>query len=166
MNLLARTNHLRKTWSRVSALGAAALLVVTCLGISGFSVQVAQNHNADADLQAFVGTWQAKFKGKTFQTIKLAKKQDGLTGTVSHTDINVDPKSGELTDVKVGEGEDSIDEVKLTNGTLLITSQDVQFEMKLTGADQARLQVVIPREVVRTVPVVKPWKLERVKAGQ
>jgi beta-lactamase regulating signal transducer with metallopeptidase domain len=166
MNLLARTNHLRKTWTRVSALGASALLVATCLGLSGFSVQVAQNHNTDADLQAFVGTWQAKFKGKTFQTIKLAKKQDALTGTVSHTDINVDPKTGELTDVEVGEGEDAIDEVKLTRGTLLITSQDVQFEMKLTGADQAQLQVVIPREVVRTVPVVKPWKLERVKASQ
>jgi beta-lactamase regulating signal transducer with metallopeptidase domain len=166
MNLLARTNHLRKTWTRVSALGASALLVVTCLGLSGFSVQVAQNHNIDADLQAFVGTWQAKFKGKTFQTIKLAKKQDALTGTVSHADINVDPKTGELTDANVGEGEDSIDEVKLTSGTLLITSQDVQFEMKLTGADQAQLQVVIPREVVRTVPVVKPWKLERVKASQ
>jgi hypothetical protein len=38
--------------------------------------------------------------------------------------------------------------------------------MKLTGANQAQLQVVIPPEDTGTVPPVKPWKLERVKAGQ
>jgi len=166
MNLLVQTSYFRKTWTRVSALGASALLVATCLGLSGFSFQVAQNQNTDADLRAFVGTWQAKFKGKTFQTIKLAKKQDTLTGTVTHADIIVDPKSGELTDVNAPAGDDPISETKLTNGTLLITSEDVQFEMKLTGANQARLQVVIPPEVTGTVPPVKPWKLERVKAGQ
>jgi len=168
MNLLVQTSYFRKTWTRVSALGASALLVATCLGLSGFSVQVAQNQNTDADLQAFVGTWQAKFKGKTFQTIKLAKKQGALTGTVSHADIIVDPKTGELTDVKAPGGDDDpISEAKLTNGRLLITSyEDVQFEMKLTGANQAQLQVVIPPEVAGTVPPVKPWKLERLKAGQ
>ncbi|MGA3091584.1 MAG: M56 family metallopeptidase [Terriglobales bacterium] len=166
MNLLTRANHSRQTWSRVSAVSAATLLIAACLAVSAFSVQVTQNHSTDADLQPFVGTWQAKFKGKTFQTIKLAKKQDALTGTVSHADINVDPKSGELTGVSVGEGEDAISEARLTNGTLLITSQDVQFEMKLTGANQAQLQVVVPPEVARTVPAVKPWKLERVKPNQ
>lgn len=162
MNLLAQSNQLRKTWTRVSALGASALLIATCLGLSGFSIQVAQDHNADGDLQAFVGTWQAKFKGRTFQTIRLAKTQDTLTGTVSHADITVDPKSGELTEVKVGEGEDTIDEAKLIKGKLLITSQDVQFEMKLTGANEAQLQIVIPPEVAATVPSAKPWKMERV----
>jgi len=165
MNLLAQANHFRKTWSRVSAVSAATLLIATGLAVSAFSVQVTQNHNTIANLQPFVGTWQAKFKGKTFQTIKLAKKQDALTGTVSHADIIVDPKSGELTEVKVGEGEDAISDAKLTNGTLLITSEDVQFEMTLTGANQAQLQVVIPPESAGTVPPVKPWKLERVKAG-
>jgi beta-lactamase regulating signal transducer with metallopeptidase domain len=162
MNLLAPANQLRKTWTRASALGASALLIATCLGLSGFSIQVAQDRNPSADLQAFVGTWQARFKGKTFQTIKLAKTQDTLTGTVSHADITVDPKSGELTEVKVGEGEDTIDEAKLIKGKLLITSQDVQFEMKLTGANQAQLQIVIPPEAAATLPSAKPWKMERV----
>jgi hypothetical protein len=162
MNLLAQTNQLRKTWRRVSTLGASALLIATCLGLSGFSIQVAQDRNAGGGLQAFVGTWQAKYKGKTFQTIKLTKTQDTLTGTVSHADITVDPNSGELTEVKVGEGEDTIDEAKLKKGKLLITSQDVQFEMKLTGANQAQLQIVIPPEAAATVPSAKPWKMERV----
>jgi beta-lactamase regulating signal transducer with metallopeptidase domain len=161
MNLLAPANHLRKTWTRASALGASVLLITTCLGLSGFSVQVAQDRKAGADLQAFVGTWQAKFKDKTFLTIKLAKKQDALTGTVSHAEIHVDPKSGELTDVKVQEGEDEISETKLSNGKLLITSQDVQFEMKLTGAGGAQVQIVVPPDLADTVPSAKPWKLER-----
>ena len=119
----------------------------------------------DADLQPFVGTWQAKFKGKVFQTIKLEWKGDKLGGTVSHADINVDPKSGELTEVEVSEGNDPIMEANLKDGTLLITAEDAtQFEMKITGADEAQLQIVIPPDVAAEVPAVKPWKLVRVKS--
>jgi hypothetical protein len=34
------------------------------------------------------------------------------------------------------------------------------FEMKVTGADQAQLQIVIPPDVAGKVPTPKPWKLE------
>jgi beta-lactamase regulating signal transducer with metallopeptidase domain len=170
MNVLAKANHFRKTWARASALGASGLLIATCLGVSGFSIQVNQPHNTDPDLQQFVGTWQAKFKGKIFQTIKLEKKQDKLTGTVKfHANIRVDPKSGELTDVEVLDGSDAIVEAKLTSGILRITEteeDDIQFEMKVTGADQAQLQIVIPPDVGDKVPTPKPWKLERAKSGQ
>jgi hypothetical protein len=80
MNLLARANHTSKAWARVSA----ALLIVSCLEVSGFSIQVGQPNKMNADLQPFVGRWQAKFKGKVFQTIKLEWKGDKLGGTVSH----------------------------------------------------------------------------------
>ena len=111
------------------------------------------------ETEPFVGTWQAKFKGKIFETIKLEKKQDKLTGTVSHADVNVDPNNGELAGVKVLDGSDAIVEAKLTGGILRITEEDdLQFEMKITGADQAQLQVVMPPNS----PTVKPWKLERV----
>ena len=75
MNLLVQTSYFRKTWTRVSALGASALLVATCLGPSGFSVQVAQNQNTDADLQAFVGTWQAKFRARPFKRSSLRRSR-------------------------------------------------------------------------------------------
>ena len=169
MNVLARANRFRKTWARASALGASGLLITACLGVSGFSIQVTQPHNTDADLQPFVGTWQATFEGKIFQTIKLEKKQDKLTGTVKfHADITVDPKSGELTDVEVHDGSDAIvEEAILTNGILRITeADDIQFDMKITGADQAQLQIVIPPDVAGNVPTPKPWKLERAKSGQ
>jgi beta-lactamase regulating signal transducer with metallopeptidase domain len=166
VNLLAKADRFRKTWARASTLAASGLLIATCLGVSGFSIQVNQTHT-NADLQPFVGTWQAKFNGKIFQTIKLEKKQDKLTGTVSHANVSVDPKSGELTEVDVLDGSDAIVEAKLTSGILRITeADDIQFDMKLTGADQAQLQIVIPPDVASTVPSAKPWKLERAKASQ
>ena len=79
----------------------------------------------------------------------------------------MDPKSGELTEVEVLDGRDAIVEAKLTSGILRITEQDdIQFEMKLTGADQAQLEIVIPPGDAGTVPKPKPWKLERAKSGQ
>jgi beta-lactamase regulating signal transducer with metallopeptidase domain len=167
MNLLAKANHFRTTWARTSAFGASGLLIATCLGLSGFSVQVLQSQDTNSDLQPFVGTWQAKFRGKIFQTITLEKKHDKLTGTVSHANVNVDPKSGELTEVEVLDGRDGIVETKLTSGILRITEEDdIQFEMKLTGADQAQLEIVIPPGDAGTVPKPKPWKLERAKPDQ
>ena len=159
MNVIAKTNRFRKSWARASALGASGCLLATCLGVSGLSIQVSQAQSRGADLQPFVGTWQAKFKGKVFETIKLEKKHDKLTGTVSHADVNVDPKTGELGGVTVLDGSDTIVEAKLIGGILRITEEDdVQFDMKITGGDQAQLQVVMPPDG----PTVKPWKLERV----
>jgi len=162
MNVLAKTNRLRKTWAR-----ASALLVAICLAVSGFSVQVAQPNNTDAELRQFVGTWHAKFKGKTFQTIKLEKQKGKLTGTVSHGQVGTD-KAGELIGAEERDGSDPIVEAKLADGILRFTTQEVgsqdtyQFEMKLTGAEQADLRMLLPPDS----PALKPWKLERAKTGQ
>ena len=169
MNVLAKANRFRKTWARASALAASGLFITTCLGVSGFSIQATQPHNKDADLQPFVGTWQAKFKGTVFETIKLEKQQGKLSGSVRGAEIEVD-KDGELTSARANDSSDPnpIVETTLTSGKLRITikekdSEDtIQFEMKLTGADQAELRILAPPDV----PVPKPWKLERVKDGQ
>jgi bla regulator protein blaR1 len=168
MNVLAKANRIRGTKAQASALATLVLLVVTCLGVSGLSIQVAQPTNTDGDLQQFVGTWQAKFKGKIFQTIKLEKRQGKLTGTVSHANVGVDPESGELTDVEVLAGSDAITEAKLTRDVLRITEGDaIQFEMKIVGADQAQLRIVIPPDEADQVSkALKPWKLERMTSGQ
>jgi len=138
MNILAKSNRIRRTRARASTLATLVLLLVTGLGVSGFSIQVAQPAKANGDLQQFVGTWQAKFKGKIFQTIKLEKKQGKLTA-----------------------------EAKVTSGLLRITEEDaIQFEMKITGANQAQIQIVIPPAEADQVPKPKPWMLERSKSGQ
>jgi beta-lactamase regulating signal transducer with metallopeptidase domain len=169
VNVLAKANRLRKTWAQASALGASGLLITTCLGVSGFSIQVTQPHNTDANLQSFVGTWQARFRGKVFETITLGKQQGKLTGSVRGADVEVD-KDGELTSAHAIDSSDPnpIVEATLASGILRITikekdSEDtIQFEMKLTGPDQAELRILAPPDV----PTPKPWKLERVKDGQ
>jgi beta-lactamase regulating signal transducer with metallopeptidase domain len=167
VNLLERANRVRKTRAQALVLATLTLLTVTCLGVSAVSIQVTQPTSTDADLQQFVGTWHAQFKGKTFLTIKLEQQQGKLTGTVSHADLQVG-KDGELTSAEEHEGSDRIVEAKLTGGVLLITtkqedSQDtIQCEMKLTGTDQGELRVIAPPDV----PTPKPWKLERAKGSQ
>jgi hypothetical protein len=149
------------------ALAASGLLVATCLVVSGFSVQVTQPNNTDADLQQFVGTWHAQFKSKTFETIKLEKQEGKLTGTASHAEIQLD-KDGELTSAEEIDGSDLIVEAKLTSGVLRVIakeedSQDtIEFEMKLIETDQAELRILTPPDV----PTPKPWRLERAKAGR
>jgi beta-lactamase regulating signal transducer with metallopeptidase domain len=169
MNVLAKARRFRKTWARASALGASGLLITTCLGVSAFSIQVTQPHNTNANLQPFVGTWQARFKGKVFETIKLEKQQGKLIGSVRGADIEVD-KDGELTSAHATDSSDPdpIAETTLAIGILRITIKEkdsgdtIQFEMKLTRPDQAELQILAPPDV----PAPKPWKLERVKDGQ
>jgi beta-lactamase regulating signal transducer with metallopeptidase domain len=166
MNVLERANRVRKTRAQSLALATLALLIVTCLGVSGVSIQVIQPTSTDADLQQFVGTWHAQFKGKTFLTINLEKQQGKLGGTVSHAEIQVD-EDGELTSAEEHEGSNPIVEARLTSGTLHITtkeqtSQDtIQCDMKLTGTDQAELRLLAPPDV----PPPKPWKLERTRRG-
>ena len=171
MNVLAKASPIRKTRAQASAIATLVLLLVTFLGLSGFSIQVGQPTSTDADLQPFVGTWQAKFQGKTFLTIKLEKQDGKLTGTTSHTDIHVNT-DGELTSAEEQAGSDPILEAKLTSGMLRIMTKEqdsqetIECDMRLTGADQAQLQLVIPPDVSATVPTPKPWKLERAKSGQ
>jgi hypothetical protein len=167
MNLLATANRCRKTWAKASALVASGLLIATCLGVSAFSVQVSQSHKSNADLQPFVGTWQAKFKGTIFQTVKLAVKEDKATGTISHANVDVDPKSGDLTGVDLLDGSDAVVEAKLTSGMLRITEEDgLQFDMKVLGPDLAEIQLVVPPEAASKVTTPKPWKLERAKVAK
>ena len=40
--------------------------------------------------QAFSGTWQAQFQSKAFVTIKLEDQNGKLTGTISHSQIQLD----------------------------------------------------------------------------
>ena len=75
INVRGKANRIRKARAQVSVLATLVLLRVTCLGVSGFSIQVVQPSNTDADLQQFVGTWHAQFKGETFLTINLEKHQ-------------------------------------------------------------------------------------------
>jgi LssY C-terminus len=119
-----------------------------------------------AGVDEFAGTWEAQFQGKAFLTIKLANQDGKLTGTVSHTNVQLD-QSGELTRAEPALGEDPVVDAKLDGNTLLLTSKDqqsqdtAQFQITLTGADQAEVQQL--GKISGTTP--KPWKLERATAS-
>ena len=169
MNVFAKTTRIRKSWARASAVGTLALLLVTCLGVSGFSIQV-REPGSDTGMEQFAGTWHAKFKSKTFMTVKLETQNGRFTGSVSHGSVAVDEKTGELTDARQLEGSDPIVEAKLSGGVLRITTKEtdsheiLQSEMKLTGIDQAEIRLLVPPG--ESVPAFKPWKLERAKLAK
>ena len=169
MNVFAKANRIRKSRVQASGVDTLAVLLVACIGVSGFSIQVSQP-STGADLQQIVGTWHAKFKGKTFMTVELEKRNGKLTRSVSHGQGGVDEKTGEMTSAEERDGSDPIGEAKLTGRILGITTKEadshetLQAEIRLTRIDQAEIRLLVPPE--ESVPVFKPWKLERAKVAK
>lgn len=170
---LLKVKSISRTAERVAILAVSAVLMAACALTSAFSLQVASRVSSE-DMRPFVGTWQAKFDGKTFQTIKIENKDGKLAGTANHISIALDP-DGNLMGAKAKEGEDQITSAKVEGKLLRFTctgkarvntdtgtsdTETTQYEMKLTGADEAEIHPL--GETVDT-PQLKPWKLERVK---
>jgi hypothetical protein len=135
--------------------------------IPGSFAQSGKPAAQEPDLQAYVGTWQAKLNGKVFQTIKLELSQGKITGTVSRGNVGVNDE-GEIISAEVLEGTDPIVDAKAGFGLLRIKIKPreeealSQFDLKLTGTDTAELSITgIP-----DAEKIKPWKLERVKAAK
>ena len=155
----------------VSAKALFYVLSVLCLStFTVLSASFAQGNKPatkEADLQAYVGTWQARINDKVFQTIKLENTHGKLTGTVSRGNLGVN-EQGELISAEALEGTDPIVEAHVGFGVLRLTKkaedegENMQFEMKLTSADAAELRIVGIPEAEK----IKPWKLERVKMGK
>jgi hypothetical protein len=163
MNLLSTANTTRNI--RVCVFCLLGLLA-RCLVASELSVQLSQHQNNETGPHAFVGTWNATFKGKIFATIKLEERQGKLVGTVRGATIQLD-SNGKLTSAHaIDSNEPSpILDAKFASGVLRISAKEtnsadtVQFEMRITGTDEGELRLLAPPEV--TAP--KPWKVERAR---
>ena len=175
VNLFRKRNHSDKTWGRAQTAAASGLLGVVCLIASSFSIQVARAGSTAAELRRFAGTWEGKFKDKTFVSLKLAAKDDKISGTVSRVNIQISP-TGILTDASALAGEDAISET-IPEGIVLHLStkaegqvstfagdfeESIEYDMKLTRRDQAELQIA---GAPTGMPVPAPWKLERKRAA-
>jgi hypothetical protein len=166
MNFPARSNHIRK--SLALAFGFFGLIAAGLVA-SGLSIQASQPQKNEPGLRQFVGTWEARFKGKIFETVKLEERQGKLVGSIRGAKIQLD-KDGELISAHAIDSNDPspIADASLTSGILRIITKEkdsedtIQFEMKLTAVDQAELRLLVPPEV--TAP--KPWKLERTSNGK
>lgn len=174
VNLFRKRNRSDATWGRAQTVIAVGLLAASCLIVSSFSIQVARADNLTAELQGFIGTWEGKFKGKTFVTLKLVGKDANISGTVSRITIRINP-NGILTDASALPREDPVSETAPDGAVLHLNTktkghvsnmatdfkESVEYDMRLTGRDQAELRI---GDLPAGMPVPAPWKLERKQA--
>ena len=170
-NLLSKTDRMDKSRGRALAFVASGLLAAACLAASAFSIEVARAGNTPEELKQFAGTWEGKFKGKTFITVKLAAKEGKISGTVSRISIQMSDQ-GKLTEAIPLDGEDAIAEAVPDGKVLRLTTkakgevstttgdaqESIQYDMRLTGVGQAELQIA---SAPPGGPAPAPWKLQR-----
>ena len=142
-------------------------LAIAALLVTYFAVAFADPGNPK--ISEFAGTWQGKFNGNLYVTLKLTKEGDHLTGTITNFDITTDPQ-GNLTAATVKQGESQVSEARIADGALLVVVKDSGakdgddtdiYRMTLTSTDAAEFA---PQAAVADGnAVVKPLKLERAK---
>ena len=134
-------------------------------GLLLMAIAVSAAAQSKTPAQRFAGTWNAKFQGNTFATLKLLVKDDQLTGSMSGANINLD-KDGNLTSAEGTDDEGQISDVKLTGDTLLFTTKNedtgeaINWRMRLTNEHQGELLLLIP-EPHPGIPTPRPWKIIR-----
>jgi len=121
-----------------------------------------------ASADSFAGTWEAKFQGKIFLTLELRVQDGRLTGTIGRSSLQLNA-TGDLTRADAKDGSNRIVGSKLLDEhTARITALDddtqdtTQFEMKVTGTNQAEIQLLSAPQGTATA---KPWALERIPAA-
>jgi hypothetical protein len=168
---LKNQNH--RPWNNTKLVCANMLLIVALGAVSGMA-HPTQSTGRDADLKQFTGTWEGKFEGKTFVTVKLEIKDRKLTGTISEFKIMVDP-SGSIGEVEGTSANDAIADAKVSDKVLTFpvkvkgtvsagdsqveSTSELRWEIKLTSDNQAELRMV---GTPAGGPSIAPFKLERI----
>ena len=168
MNLLNAAKASDK-WARASRVMAACLVGAVSLGIAAFSLNI-DSANTASDLQKFVGTWEAKYKGKTFFTLKLTMKDGTLGGTCIHVerlgwiDGELIPTSDEITTDRVLEAHASGQKLslKIDHGT--DSTDAFPFELTLIGKNVGEGKV-IGKSSSGAPDQEKPWHFQRISAA-
>ena|SRR5579864_838822 len=136
---------------------------LTCLVLLGTVIAVAAQKPTGK--QRFAGTWNAKFQGNTFTTLKLLVRDNQLTGSMTGANINMD-KDGNLTSAQETDDEGQISDVKLTGDTLLFTTKNedtgeiINWKMLLTNEHEGELLLLLPQPQPG-IPTPRPWKIVR-----
>jgi hypothetical protein len=115
--------------------------------------------------KSFIGTWQGQFQGKIFVTMKLDEQNDQLTGTISHSQIQLD-NQGQLASAEPQDGEDSFTQASLAGKVLHLVSKgpsgvQTEYEMELKDTDQAELRLLGTPTGAATP---KAWTLTRAQS--
>lgn len=116
-------------------------------------------------MQSFAGTWNAKFQGNTFTTLKLTLKDNQISGSMTGSNINLD-KDGNLTSAEATDDKDQISGVKLAGDTLFFTTTNeddgdvIHWKMRLTNDREGELLLLLPSSHPG-IPTPRPWKIVR-----
>jgi len=164
VNILKGNDGGRK-WVRAFKLAAVCLVGTVALGISVFSLKLAAQ--SATDLKHFAGTWECKYKGRTFFTLKMAVKDGTLGGTAIHStrvswvDGEIIPDSNETTSDKIFETHASGEEllIKIADGPN--DSDPISLRFTLTGKDEAEAKLVVEKQPDAPTQT-KPWHFQRV----
>ncbi len=164
MNIL-NTNQKSRTWARALRLTAACLVGAVAISISAFSLRLAAESSHDQS--QFAGTWETKYKGRTFFTLNLKMVNGVLAGTTVHCK-SVGWVDGEI----VPDSDDSITDpilethssgrklmVKISNGPN--DPDPISVELTLTGKDQADGRLIVDKSPNAPVQT-KPWHFQRI----
>ena len=175
VNILNKTNE-NRTGRRSLRLLAVFLVGMAALGISAFSLKLSADN---AGLQQFAGTWECKYKGKTFFTLKMAVQGATITGTAVHPDRLTDV-DGELIPGSDENSTDKIVEAHASGGRLLLklahandaSAPPWPLQFSLTGKEEAEGILVADDPSERSSdpeqapPPKKPWHFQRVSNSQ
>lgn len=164
MNILKRRDSSTGN-SRALRVTAACLVGAVALGTSVFSLKLAAENGSD--LQKFAGTWECKYKGRAFFTLKLAVKDGVLGGTAIHSssvawvDGEIIPNTNEMTNDKICETHASGKElyIKIADGPN--DADPIALNFMLTGKNEADAKFTVEKQA-NAPPQAKPWHFVRV----
>jgi hypothetical protein len=134
-------------------------------GLLLMAISVSAAAQSKTPAQRFAGTWNAKFQGNTFTTLKLLVRDNQVTGSMTGANINVD-KDGNLTSAQETDDEGQISDVKLAGDTLLFTTKNedsgevINWKMRMTNEHEGELLLLLP-EPHSEIPTPRPWKIVR-----
>jgi hypothetical protein len=168
VNILKTTNASRK-WTRALRLLIVYVVGAVALGISVFSLKLAAENATD--LRQFAGTWECKYKGRTFFTLKMAVKDGVLGGTAVHSkrvswvDGEIIPDTDETTPDRIFDTHASGQElmIKIADGPN--DSDPIALSFKLTGKDEAEAKLIVEKQP-DAPPQKKPWLFQRISNSQ
>jgi len=127
----------KRIFLRMAILSAVAVLVL--LGTSTFAQQSAASAPTP---QSFAGTWHWMFQGKSFATMVIEPKADGVTGSITGASLHTD-EDGKLTEAIAGTGVCAIIRSSIKDGALHVVCKtdddEIEWAVKLTSPTTAEI---------------------------
>jgi len=116
--------------------------------------------------QAFAGAWRGTFAGLTFLALDLHCTSDGLTGTMSVGEIEID-ECGALQNVTAAENPEPLLNIRIVNRRLQFEREGPvgtdHFELRLKGDEAAQLTPSVSQAVrAAGASTIEPFNLRRV----